>query len=197
MSTVSSIISTFSKIYCVCAVIYLSLQVAIDFLHTPLPSVMVSSTLNHVIIPAFSKPLHWSDMAPVSQQWNCRLLHLTWAMGRNSLVRVFFFHGLSRCLLSLRPILNGEHIEPNGLRGWLCRRGLHWLCFCPLKTAEPMSCKIVHGRNGNVSAYCGQFPSRCGFRSRFAFFWNHIFYSFFSSESVLASYSCPSWEWLF
>ena len=45
--------------------------------------------------------------------------------------------------------------------------------FCPLKTGEPISCQIVHGVNGCVFAYCGQYPSHCGFQSKFTVFKSH------------------------
>ena len=88
-------------------------------------------------------------------------------------------------LLSLRPTSsNGDRIEPNSIRVWLRRHGLHWSCFCPLKTGEPMSCQIVHGMNEHVSAYCGQFISHCGFCSKFeCFFILYLCYSFFPSGS--------------
>ena len=80
----------------------------------------------------------------------------------------FWFLSLFNCITNpLRPTSNRVRIEPNGLRAWLRRRGLHWSCFCPLETGEPMSCQIVHGMSGNVSALCGQNPSHCGFHSKF------------------------------
>lgn len=109
-----------------------------------------------------------SGCSPTAKKlWSFALYSVNvWRLHGELFLLQFFF----RCLLSLRPTSNGERIEPNGLRAWLRRRGLYWSCFCPLETGEPMSCQIVHGTYGRVSAYCGQFPSHCGFRCKFAFF---------------------------
>ena len=114
-------------------------------------------------------------MAPIPQQRNHRLLFYTRSVCKDCLVSfnpfAIYFYRLSM----FRPMTNGVCLEPTGLRAWLRRRGLHWSCFCPLETGEPLSCQIVHGKNnGHVIAHCGQYPSHCGFRRKSSIFLSHL-----------------------
>ena len=180
-----------AKIYIECIQWYISPLRVPQATHIP----SLSSTLNDVIFRVLSaasesfhfQPLYRSCLAAVPQQRDCGLLLFTWSMCTDRLVSYFsssYIVYRSLTFFSLRPTSNGDHIEPNGLRAWLRRCGLHWSCFCPLETGEPMSCQIVHGINGRVFTHCGQSISHCGFRCKYAYFsYDILLYSFFRNLS--------------
>ncbi|KJA20387.1 hypothetical protein HYPSUDRAFT_203874 [Hypholoma sublateritium FD-334 SS-4] len=61
--------------------------------------------------------------------------------------------------------MTGLRVDPKGFRNWLTRRGLHLNCFCAatFPTGESCSCRIVTAIDGNVFAFCAQYPMKCGF----------------------------------
>ncbi|KZP09375.1 hypothetical protein FIBSPDRAFT_963990 [Athelia psychrophila] len=59
----------------------------------------------------------------------------------------------------------GQPIIASGIREWLRRRGLLWLCFCSLKANgnAALSTRIVDAvESGDTLAFCHYSPSRCG-----------------------------------
>lgn len=69
-------------------------------------------------------------------------------------------------LLACSPVdsRSGDRIVASGIKTYLWRRDLVWVCFCALKSGQPLSTRIVDAlETGHTYSYCHYYPSRCGF----------------------------------
>ena len=69
-------------------------------------------------------------------------------------------------MIYVRPVYHGRRILAHRIRDWLRNRGLHWSCFCSLTFGGSTSARIVEAQSSRVYAFCRDFPSVCGFRSK-------------------------------
>lgn len=61
---------------------------------------------------------------------------------------------------------SGERIVASGIKTYLWRRDLGWMCFCALKTGRPHCTRIVDVlETGQTFVFCHYYPSRCNFSS--------------------------------